>query len=65
MAKDVLHPEASLLMKLGSIVVHTQEMLSAKGHPFDKAALDALMADPEITTWLAAMDKLALIPKKR
>lgn len=45
---DPLQPSASLLVKLGSIVVHIEEMFSASGHVFDKAVLDALLADPEV-----------------
>ena len=60
-----LKPTASVLCKLGSILVHVQEMQSAKGHHFDKLAWEALMLDDEVTEWLRDMDKLAMIPKKR
>jgi len=55
----------SLLVKLGSVAVHVDEFLSADGHPFDRAALEQLLRDSEVAEWLAAMDKLALLPKKR
>lgn len=55
----------SLLVKLGSIAVHAEEMMSPKGHEFDKAALDTLLEDPEVKEWLEAMDRLAFLPKKR
>lgn len=57
--------QADLLIKLGSIAVHAEELLSPKGHHFDKAALDSLLKDPQIKQWLEEMDKLALVPKKR
>lgn len=62
---DPLKPSASLLCKLGSIVVHVEEGTSKDGHPFDMVSLRTLMCDAEIITWLAAMDKMAMIPKKR
>lgn len=58
-------PNTSLLCKLGSIVVHTQEAKSTHGHDYDWIALNLLLADPEIEDWIEKMDKLALIPKKR
>lgn len=62
---NTLKPSATLLCKLGSIAVHAEEFLSPKGHHFDKHALESLLEDAEVKTWLAEMDKLALIPKKR
>ena len=64
-SSDPLKPAVSILCKLGSIAVHVQEMLSTKGHHFDKVALESLMMDKELTGWLYDMDKLAMIPKKR
>jgi hypothetical protein len=52
-----------LLCKLGSIVVHADEMLSAKGHHFDRVALEALLHDPEVAAWLKEMGPL--VPRKR
>ena len=63
---DPLNPTPSLLAKLGSIIVHAEEMLDPqKGHPFDQAALDQLMGDKDVAEWLAAMNKMAMLPKKR
>lgn len=64
-ALAALQPPPSVLCKLGSIVVHVEEGLSAEGHPFDMVALQGLMADPEVTLWLTAMGKMAMIPVKR
>ena len=55
----------SLLIKLGSIAVHTEELLGPQGHIFDKSALETLLQDQEVRAWLREMDKLALVPKKR
>lgn len=65
MATAPLSPSPALLCKLGSIAVHVQEGRSQDGHPFDWTALDTLLADPEVVEWLAAMDGMAMIPKKR
>lgn len=62
---DPLKPSLTLLSKLGSIIVHTDEMIAPFGHAFDRVSLEQLMADPEVKEWLASMDKMALLPKKR
>ena len=62
---DPTKPDVAILCKLGSIAVHVDEYLSAKGHPFDEHALRALLHDPAVEKWLKQMEKLALIPKKR
>lgn len=56
-------PSLSLLSKLGSIIIHTDEFLSSKGHQFDKVALEQLIADAEVQQWLKAMGPL--VPVKR
>lgn len=58
-------PNLDLLCKLGSIAVHAQELMSPAGHEFDAAALRWLLADPAVVAWLTAMDREALLPKKR
>lgn len=58
-------PSVSLLCKLGSIAVHVDEILSTDGHVYDRITLQQLIADKEIMEWLKAMDKLAMLPKKR
>lgn len=62
---DPLQPNPALLAKIGSILVHAAEGASDDGHHFDYVALNALLADGDVKRWLAAMDKLALIPKRR
>ena len=58
-------PSTVLLIKLGSIVVHVQEMLSNSGHHFDVAVLDGLVnKDLEIKRWLESFPP-ALLPEKR
>ena len=62
---DALKPGMSLLCKLGSAVVHAEELAGPGGHEFDAAALKQLLADPEVTGWMASMRSLAHLPEKR
>jgi hypothetical protein len=62
---DPLKPAATVLIKLGSLAVHADELLSPKGHDFDRVALKQLLADPEVVAWLAEMGKMAFLPVKR
>jgi hypothetical protein len=63
--RNPLQPHAALLCKLGSIVIHVDEMISTGGHEFDRVTLEGLLQDNEVKTWLAEMDKLSFLPKKR
>ena len=58
-------PSLSLLVKLGSIAVHADELLSPLGHGYDKIALQSLLTDPEVQEWIAEMSKSGLLPVKR
>ena len=60
-----LSPSAGLLCKLGSIVVHTDEMLSPGGHAFDRVALETLIRDPAVQEWIEQMGRMAMVPVKR
>lgn len=62
---DPLKPSMGLLIKLGSVIVHQEELMSAKGHHVDKHALDSVRNDPEVVEWFAQMNKLAVLPVKR
>ena len=55
----------SLAAKLGSILVHVEEWLSAEGHPFDRTVLEALLKDEEVVEWLNQLRAMAMIPLKR
>jgi hypothetical protein len=55
----------SLACKIGSIVVHAEEMMSPSGHGFDKIALEALLRDGEVQAWLATMRGVGMLPVKR
>jgi hypothetical protein len=58
-------PVPALLAKLGSIARHVEEGTGAGRHHLDLAACEALLADPEVIEWMAAMDAMALLPVKR
>lgn len=60
-----LAPDPALLAKLGSVIVHAEELLSPDGHDFDRIALEQLLRDPDVRTWLETMNRAALIPKRR
>jgi len=62
---SALLPNLSLAVKLGSIAVHVEELLSAKGHEFDRYALQTLLDDPEVKSWITLMNKNAMLPVKR
>lgn len=55
----------TLAVKLGSAIVHADEAMSADGHAADESAFRSILADPEVSAWLAAMNELALLPVKR
>lgn len=55
----------SVFVKLGSIAVHADELLSPGGHAFDNAVLQQLLADPEVRAWVEAQTKKGLLPVKR
>jgi len=63
--RDALKPAITLLVKLGSIAAHVDELASPSGHIFDKIAVAGLLNDPEVKDWLAQMNKMAMIPRKR
>lgn len=63
--REPLKPSVTLLVKLGSIIVHADELVSPNGHHFDGVALQQLLEDEEVKTWITAMDKMAFLPKKR
>lgn len=62
---NYLSPPASLLVKLGSIIVHFDEYYAAGGHPFDLQTAQQLLLDPEVQTWIIEMTSRAMLPVKR
>jgi hypothetical protein len=64
-ATGPLTPPMSLLVKLGSIAVHVDELLSARGHTYDRVAIQSLLDDTEVQLWLRVMNEMAMLPVKR
>ncbi len=62
---DPLKPSPTLLMKLGSAVVHADEMAGPDGHVHDADALHSALLDPELQAWISEMTALALLPVRR
>lgn len=58
-----MRPTLTLLVKLGSIAVHVDEMMSPAGHDYDKIALKALLDDPEVKDWIKNAGPM--LPQKR
>ena len=65
MKTDPFKPSATLLIKLGSCIVHLEEKQSASGHWMDQHALDTVRNDPEVVEWFEQMHKAAFLPVKR
>lgn len=59
------NPGLDVLVKLGSIAVHAEELLSPTGTVADRFALSGVVSDPEVREWLEEMSKMALLPVKR
>ena len=62
--ETVEHPDLSLLVKLGSLIVHLEEY-QATNHPFDKSAIEQLKKDSALIEWFAAMNAAQFLPVKR
>lgn len=71
MKNDPLKPSATLLIKLGSALVHSEELIETTPEivglndsaMFDVAALGTLSKDPEVVAWVKAMGPM--LPIKR
>jgi hypothetical protein len=61
--EHTLKPSLSLLVKLGSIIVHTDEAFSPDGREVDRDVCLHLIHDPEVQEWITDMG--ALLPVKR
>ena len=60
-----LSPGTSLLVKLGSLIVHHEEAVSPNAHPIDVQTYEELRADPEVEIWFEEMNGMGLLPVKR
>lgn len=55
----------ALTIKLASIAVHADELLSPEGHDFDRGAIVGLLADPEVRAFLDDPANRVYLPLKR
>jgi hypothetical protein len=62
---DPLKPSMGLLSKLGSLVIHAEELAGPGGHQFDSVSFNVTLGDPEVVEWMDQMRKMALLPVKR
>lgn len=62
---EAIKPNLSLLMKLGSLIVHYEEFQSEKRHEFDLVAIETLRNDLEVREWFAVMSKNGMVSVKR
>ena len=53
-----------LVIKLMSLAVHAEEYLETS-EPFDAAAIQGLLLDPEVREMRKGLDGMALLPVKR
>jgi len=61
-----LLPSIGVLVKLGSLAVHIEELFSPGGNAtFDKPAIETILHDEEVQQWLKLMGKNALLPVTR
>lgn len=65
MKNDPLKPSATLLIKLGSAMIHAEEMIETKFRnvEFDVPAFNTAAQDPEVRAWVKAMGPM--LPLKR
>ena len=60
--RDINPMSLTTAAKLGSIVVHLEEVL-ADGHDFDVIAMRSLVNDLDVQRFVTALRKMALVPK--
>lgn len=65
MATDPVVIPLALAVKLASLAVHADELLSPAGHEFDRAALAGLLQDPEVAAFVEALEAAGLTPRRR
>lgn len=55
----------SLLIKLGSLAIHVEEMFGSNGHQFDVEVIKTLLNDAEIRDFLDNPEMAVFLPIKR
>lgn len=62
---DIFKPPVSLLVKIGSALVHFDEFTAPGGHEYDLHTARQLLADPDVKAWIEKMTGAAMLPCKR
>lgn len=65
MKKDPMKPSVTLLIKIGSAMIHAEEMVETKfkNLDFDLPGFQTITNDPEVIEWVKAMGPM--LPRKR
>lgn len=65
MKNDPTKPSVTLLIKIGSAMIHAEEMIETKfkNANFDVPAFKTVSEDPEVVEWVKAMGPM--LPRKR
>lgn len=58
-------PDPTVAVALASIAVHAEEALEPGAHEFDIAAIRGALEAPGVRDYVASLDALALVPRKR
>jgi hypothetical protein len=59
-------PSVSVGIKLASLAVHADELLSQGGNvEFDGTAIRGILNDPEVVAYIESLRPYALLPEKR
>lgn len=65
MAIDIDKLPMTLMIKLGSLIVHHEEAASHKGHHFDLDVIGTLRNDPDVVELMDRLDSMGMLPVKR
>lgn len=65
MKNDTMKPSVTVLIKIGSAMIHAEELIETKfkNADFDISAFNAVAQDPEVVAWVKAMGPM--LPRKR
>ncbi len=55
----------TLLIALGSLIVHYEEWTSPSSNPIDKDVIDSIRNQPDVKEWFEEMNSMAFLPVKR
>lgn len=65
MTNNPMKPEATLLIAIGSALIHFEEFESEDGRPVDLDQARLIMTRPDVKAWISEMNAMAFLPVKR